>query len=185
MSRLPLWYVALTAAVGAQRLRELSLSRRNSRALIGRRAAARSYPLMVAAHVGLVTLPLVEAAALRRRSRVAWLWLGLLGASTLLRWWTIRTLGQRWNVQAIVPTDLRPATGGPYRFLRHPNYLAVALEFLALPMAGGAFVSAVGLSLLNAAVLFDRIREEERLLAQVPGYSEAFRGRARLVPGLL
>ncbi len=58
------------------------------------------------------------------------------------------------------------------------------MEFAALPLAGGAIWSALGLSLLNAFVLADRIREEERLLAAVPGYEKAFRGRARLVPGL-
>ena len=74
--------------------------------------------------------------------------------------------------------------GQTYRFLRHPNYLAVVLEFLALPLAGGAVASAAVLSLLNGAVLFDRIRAEERLLASIPGYEEAFAGRARLIPRL-
>ena len=171
-------------AVGAQRLRELALSRRNERAVRGPRAAARTYPLMVATHVGLCTLPLLEVALRRRRPRAPGLWVGVLGAATALRWWSIATLGGSWNVRAVVPTDLRPVTRGTYRFLRHPNYLAVALEFAALPLAGGATWSALGLSLLDGFVLADRIREEERLLAAVPGYEEAFRGRARLIPWL-
>jgi len=179
------WYLALTAAVGAQRLRELALSRRNERGLRGRRAATRTYPLMVAAHVGLCTVPLVEIAVRRRRPRLPLLWVAALGAATALRWWSIRSLGRSWNVRALVPDGLRPVTSGPYRFVRHPNYLAVAVEFLALPLAGGARWSALGLSLLNAAVLADRIRAEERLLAAAPGYEEAFRGRPRLIPGLL
>ena len=85
----------------------------------------------------------------------------------------------------MVPDDLRPVSSGPYRFVRHPNYLAVSLEFLALPLAGGAVWSALVLSMVNAGLLFDRIRSEERLLARVPGYEEAFKGRARLIPGLL
>lgn len=180
----PAWYVGLTALVGAQRLRELALSRRNERGVRGSRAAARTYPLMVAAHAGLCTLPLVEVALRRRRPRAPALWLGLLGAATALRWWSIGTLGASWNVRAVVPSDLRPVARGPYRFVRHPNYLAVALEFVALPLAGGATWSAVGLSVLDALVLADRIREEERLLGEVPGYEEAFAGRARLVPGV-
>lgn len=150
----------------------------------GPRAAARTYPLMVAAHAGLCTLPLVEVAVRRRRPRATPLWLTLLGAATALRWWSMGTLGESWNVRAVVPAGLRPVTSGPYRFVRHPNYLAVALEFVALPLAGGATWSALGLSLLNALVLADRIREEERLLSAVPGYEEAFRGRSRLLPGL-
>lgn len=175
----------MVAAVGAQRLRELALSRRNERGVLGSRAAARTYPLMVAAHAGLCTLPLLEAAVRGRRARAPAVWLGLLAASTALRWWAIGTLGESWNVRAVVPSDLRPVARGPYRFVRHPNYLAVALEFMALPLAGGATWCAVGLSLLDAAVLVDRIREEERLLAAVPGYEDAFRGRARLVPFVL
>jgi methyltransferase len=139
---------------------------------------------MVALHVALFAAPLCEVAALRRRPRAPLLWVGVLGGATALRWWSIRTLGAAWNVRAIVPSDLRPVTAGPYRFVRHPNYLAVALEFLALPMAGGAWLSALVLSALNGLVLWDRIREEERLLAGRPGYEEAFRGRARFIPGI-
>jgi methyltransferase len=77
-----------------------------------------------------------------------------------------------------------PATGGPYRYIRHPNYAAVCLEFLALPLAGGATRSATSLSCLNAVVLACRIRAEERLLARSPAYRRAFEGRARFIPGV-
>jgi methyltransferase len=171
--------------VGLQRLRELRLSRRLERDVAaGRQAAAATYPLMVALHVALFAAPLCEVAALRRRPRAPLLWVGVLGGATALRWWSIRTLGAAWNVRAIVPSDLRLVTAGPYRFVRHPNYLAVAVEFLALPMAGGAWLSALVLSALNGLLLWDRIREEERLLAGRPGYEEAFRGRARFIPGI-
>ena len=104
--------------------------------------------------------------------------------ATALRWWSIRSLGAAWNVRAIVPSNLRPVTVGPYRLVRHPNYLAVALEFLALPMAGGAWLSALVLSALNGVVLWDRIRQEEELLGRVSGYEKAFGRRARLIPGI-
>jgi methyltransferase len=180
-----LWFVGLTAVMAAQRLGELALSRRRERELVGgRQAAARSYPLMVAVHTALLTLPVVEVAALRRRPRAPLVWVGVLGAATLLRRWSIRTLGASWNARAVVPSDLRPVAEGPYRLVRHPNYVAVALEFLALPLAGGAWLSALGLSALNALVLFDRIREEERLLATVPGYEQTLGGKARFIPGI-
>src|SRR5262249_30709939 len=87
--RPPLWYVGLVAASGAQRVRELAVSRRNERGVNGRRAAARTYPLMVAAHVGLCTLPLLEVAVRRRRPWAPALWIGVLGAAAALRLWSI------------------------------------------------------------------------------------------------
>jgi methyltransferase len=182
--RPPPWYLGILAAEGLQRGRELRLSRRNETGLTAPRAAGRSYPLMVALHVALFLLPPVEVAALRRRPRLPWLWIGMLGGAVTLRWWSVSALGRRWNVRALVPDDLRPETGGPYRWLRHPNYLAVAVEFAALPMAGGAWLCALGLSFLNGLVLWDRIRDEERLLDRAPGYREAFAGRARFIPGI-
>ena len=179
------WYPWLLGLEGFARLGELLLSRRREqRAGPGPRAAARTYPLMVALNVALFAAPLAERAVARRRPRAPLLWTGVLAGATALRWWSIGTLGDAWNVRAAVPAELRPVTGGPYRYVRHPNYVAVALEFLALPLAGGAWVSALALSALNGLVLWDRIRDEERLLAAVPGYEEAFRGRARFIPGL-
>ncbi len=183
--RPPAWYLLLVGLTGAQRLRELARSRRNQRRASGPQAAPRTFPLMVALHVALFLLPPLEVAWTGRRARRPVLWVGLLGAATALRWWSIHELGPSWNVRAVVPDDLRPVTSGPYRFVRHPNYLAVALEMWALPMAGGAWRSAMILSSLNALVLWPRIRAEERLLMAVPGYDEAFRGKARFLPGVL
>ena len=138
---------------------------------------------MVAAHVGLVTLPLAEAWRGRRGPR--WGWLAVLAGATALRVWSIRSLGEEWNARAAVPADLRPVTSGPYRYVRHPNYVAVILEFLAVPMSAGAWRSAAFLSGLNAAVLADRIAAEERLLDASPAYRAAFEGRARFIPGVV
>ena len=181
MARAPGWYVALLAGVGAVRLGELALSRSNESITGGTRAAPGSFPLMVAAHVGLLTVPLVEA-SLRGTRRPRWGWVGVLGAATVLRAWSIRSLGPAWNVRAAVPEDLEPVVAGPYRFIRHPNYVAVILEFAALPMIAGAWVSASVLSAVNAAVLYDRIRDEERLLDASPAYRRAFARRYRFLP---
>jgi methyltransferase len=182
--RVPRWYLAVLALAGAERLQELAVSRRRERQVEGRRAASRSYPLMFGVHVALFTLPLLEVVGLRRQSRAPGLWVSLLGGATALRLWSIRSLGRSWNVRAVVPSDLRPVEVGPYRWIRHPNYLAVVVEILALPLAGGAWLSALGLSALDAAVLFDRIRDEERLLREVPGYEEAFGRKSRFIPGI-
>lgn len=182
-ARVPSWYLALLAAIALTRLRELAVSRSNEAALGGVRAAPRTYPLMVAAHIGLLTLPLVEVAGNPRR-RPRWRWAVVLAGATALRIWSVHSLGTAWNVRASVPADLEPVASGPYAYIRHPNYLAVILEFLALPLIAGARVSAVVLSALNAAVLFDRIRAEERLLQASPAYRHAFGKRSRFIPGV-
>jgi methyltransferase len=179
----PTGRLALTAGLGLQRLVELRWSARNlERSGPGPRAAAATFPLMVAANAGLFVTcairrhrppppPLLEAAALT----------GLAGALGL-RLWVIRSLGDAWNVQASVAPTTAVVTGGPYRWVRHPNYVAVALEFACLPLAIGAYAEAALLSLGNAAVLWPRIREEEALLAALPGYPEAFAGVPRFLP---
>jgi methyltransferase len=182
--RVPWWYAILLAGIGVERLRELDVSRTHERSLSGSPAAPASYPLMVAAHAGLVTLPLLEA-SLRRIRRPRWGWVAVLAGATALRVWSIRSLGSSWNVKAVVPPDLEPVERGPYRYVRHPNYLAVILEFAAVPLIAGAWLSAVVLSAVNTVVLADRIREEERLLDESPAYRERFSRRARFIPGIL
>lgn len=185
LRRLPRLYVGLVLVEAGFRLAELRLSARNERGGSAPRAAGSRYPLMVATHATLFVAPLLEVAlADRRPGRAAPVWAGLLAAATGLRWWAIGSLGRSWNVRAAVPPDLQPVTAGPYRFVRHPNYLAVILEFAALPMAGGAWISAAALSAVHAAVIADRIREEERLLDRVPGYRTSLGSRARFIPGI-
>lgn len=180
----PVWYVGLLAAVGLQRLHELAVSRAHEREVPGTRAAARTYPLMVATHAALVTLPLLEVwGRPDRKPRQSWA--VVLAGATALRIWTIRTLGSSWNARASVPANLEPVTSGPYRLIRHPNYVAVIAEFAALPLLAGAWKSALVLSTLNAAVLCDRITSEERLLDASPAYRKAFAGRARFIPGII
>ena len=180
----PGWYLGLIGLTGLQRLRELQISARNESDTGGERAAAGSYPMMVAAHIALFTLPLIEVSLRRRRPPVALALVGagVLAAATALRWWSIRSLGPAWNVRAAVPEALRPVTRGPYRWIRHPNYVAVALEFAALPLAGGAWISAILLSALNAGVLALRIPAEERLLERSPEYVALVSGKPRFIP---
>jgi len=173
---------ALVAGLGAMRLAELAVSARNQRRSgAGTAAAPRSFPAMVGVNLALFVLclrprrrqppPALEAAALSG-----------LAAAVLLRLWVIRSLGDAWNVRAVVPERMRVVRTGPYRFVRHPNYVAVALEFACLPLAVGAYSEAVLLSAANTAVLVPRIRAEEALLDRVPGYREAFRGMPRFLP---
>ena len=82
-----------------------------------------------------------------------------------LRWWCIRTLGRQWNTRVIVVPDLTPVTGGPYRWISHPNYVAVVVEGIALPLIHACWVTAVVFTVLNAALLSVRIRVENAALA--------------------
>jgi len=175
----------LVVASGGLRLIELRRSSRNERAVgAGDHPAAGHYPAMVGLHVALHVLPLAEVFWCRRRARFPWLWAGVLGAGTALRWWSIASLGAAWNARGAVPDALPIVTRGPYRIIRHPNYVAVALDFLALPLAGGARVSALLLTALNGVVLAERVREEERRLFAVPDYRAAFERRKRFLPGV-
>jgi methyltransferase len=166
-------FTVLVALVALERLAELVVSTRNaawSRARGGRESGQGHYPVMVALHTGLLVAMLVEAWARRPDvpAGLAWTMLALVVASQALRWWCIATLGHRWNTRVIVVPDLPPVTGGPYRLLRHPNYVAVVVEGLALPLVHAAWITAVVFTLANAAVLTVRIRTEDAALATLP-----------------
>jgi methyltransferase len=94
--------------------------------------------------------------------------LALVIASQALRWWCISTLGQRWNTLVVIVPGMPRVTGGPYRWLSHPNYVAVVIEGIALPMVGFAWVTAIIFTVLNAALLTVRLRVENQALATLP-----------------
>ncbi|HEV7672099.1 MAG TPA: isoprenylcysteine carboxylmethyltransferase family protein [Thermoanaerobaculia bacterium] len=180
-------YLLLIALVAVQRLAELALSKRNlalALAAGGKEVESGHYPVMVALHTAFLIACPVEVYLFDRPFVPA---LGLvcgivLAFATCLRYWAIGTLGARWNTRIVVVPGAAPVVGGPFRFLRHPNYLAVILEIAFLPLLHGAWVTAVVFSLANAALLRVRISAEEKALAEVSGYERAFAGRPRLIP---
>ncbi|HEY4574358.1 MAG TPA: isoprenylcysteine carboxylmethyltransferase family protein, partial [Thermoanaerobaculia bacterium] len=107
----------------------------------------------------------------------------LVVLATGLRYWVISTLDGRWTTRIVVLPGASPITGGPYRFLRHPNYLAVITEMLALPLAHTAWLTAIVFSVLNGLILRVRIRAEEEALARMTDYGTVFASRPRLMPG--
>ncbi len=149
--------------VTAQRGAELVLSQRHTKALTARGAveiAAGHYPLMVAVHAAwLISLwTFGHDQPIDRAALVAYL--ALQG----LRVWVMATLGARWTTRIIVLPNAPLVTGGPYRYLRHPNYAVVAGEIAILPLMLGLTWVAVIFTVLNAAILFIRIRAEDRAL---------------------
>jgi methyltransferase len=172
------WFVVLLALVGAERVAELRVSRRNcdwSLTRGGREFGAGHYPVMVALHSALLVGAAVEVVALDRpfHPGLGWPALAVVVAAQGLRWWCVRTLGPRWNTKVIVVPGLAPIRLGPYARLRHPNYLAVVVEGLALPLVHTAWVTAAGFTVLNAVLLRHRIRVEDAALAEAAGSGPA------------
>jgi methyltransferase len=111
---------------------------------------------------------------------LGWACLGGALLAQALRYWAIGTLGDRWNVRVLVWPAYQPVTAGPYRYLRHPNYLAVTVELLLVPLIHGAWICAAFYTAANALLLRVRILTEEKALGQA--YATAFADRPRLIP---
>ena len=160
--------IAILALVTLSRLVELPKARANARRLIaagGHEVAPGQYPLIVALHAGwLLSLWLL---ALNRP--IDLVPLALFGIIECGRIWVLRTLGKRWTTRIIVVPGEQLVAGGPYKYLNHPNYAVVIAEIALLPLVFGLWQVALIFSLLNAALLTIRIREENRALASLRG----------------
>lgn len=153
--------VAVLTLVTLQRLMELVLARRNTRILIaqgGIEIGAGHYPLIVALHAAW----LAGLWALAWNRPIDFALLGVFAGLQALRLWVLASLRERWTTRIIIVPGLPLVRKGPYRFLRHPNYLIVAAEILILPLAFGLTAFAVLFSALNAVMLAVRIRTENR-----------------------
>jgi len=192
MEKLPVdvWaYLGLLVAVGAGRLLEMRLSRRHQRALqaLGfSREPERGFALMVSLHTGVLVAAAVEVVWARRPLIVAVAIPALLAflLANALRWWVIRAMAAHWNVNVVNSLALGVVSGGPYRFVRHPNYVAVFVELLALPLVHTAWVTALLATALHVVVLRRRLALEESVLDADPAYRAAMSGKPRFVPRL-
>jgi methyltransferase len=167
-------FVGLVVLVACARLVELRVAARNlawARARGGVERGAGHYPVMVALHTALLVGAPLEVWLADRPfvpALAGTMLLLLLGAHAL-RWWCIRSLGPQWNTRVVVVPGLPLVARGPYRWswLRHPNYVAVVAEGLALPLVHGAWLTAVLFTVANLVLLTWRVRVEERALAEL------------------
>jgi methyltransferase len=163
------WFTGLIVLVALERLVEMIIARRNAKWAFSHGAkeyGAEHYPVMVALHMSLLVAALAEVWLLDPKPIPALtaVSLLLLAGTMSLRYWVIATLGHRWNTRVIVLPESQVVTGGPFRFLRHPNYLAVCTEVAVLPLVHAAFITAIVFSVANALLLRVRIRIEENAL---------------------
>jgi methyltransferase len=166
------WYTLLIIAVGAERVAELVVSKRNqewSREQGGTEFGGGHYPTMVALHTAFLLGCLVEPIVAHRPfiPTLGFSMLVIVAAAQALRWWCITTLGTQWNTRVIVVPGAPRVTGGPYRLIPHPNYVAVVVEGIALPLVHSSWVTALVFTVLNAALLRTRIKVENAALASL------------------
>jgi methyltransferase len=185
----PLWYAALAAAVAADRLIAVVQSRRNRRQLRSEGAQ----PVHDPSFFGLAFLHTAYLVA--APLEVAWFgrpvltWLAVpalvvLIAATVLRFWAVRTLADHWNLSVVASQSLGPVTTGPYRFIRHPNYVAIVLEVAALPLVHTAWITALCATLAQIPLLARRISVEEKILMSDPAYRKQMGAKPRFFPQL-
>ena len=167
------FFLLLVALVALERLAELALSRRHERVLRARGAVehgAGHYPAMVAVHGALLAGAPAEVLLLDRPFLpwLGWPMLALVAGTMALRYWVVASLGTRWTTRVLVERDVPLVSGGPFRLLPHPNYLAVAVEVVALPLVHTAWVTALACGAANLVVLARRIRVEDAALGRRP-----------------
>ncbi len=181
-------YLGLIGLVVLERLVELVITERNARSLRARggfEVGRAHFVPMALLHAWLLAAAPLEVFWLERPFVPA---LGvpmllLLAATMGLRYWAITSLGDRWTTRVFVVPEEPPVAKGPYRWLRHPNYLAVIVEVAALPLVHTAWWTALAFSAANLLVLRTRIRVEEEALESHSEYRQVLGDRPRLVPG--
>jgi methyltransferase len=184
------YYFTFLGLFAARKVLDQVRSKRNIRRLEEQRqilpSSDRAFPWMLLAHVAFFVLTPLEVVLLERKFLLA-LGLPMIGLfllAMLLRWWATAVLKEQWNSKVVVPEDLQPVTTGPYRVLRHPNYLAISLELLAAGLMYSAYLSTIIVTVLNLFAIIRRIRTEEEVLFKIPAYRAAMANKSRLIPGI-
>ncbi len=171
-------FTVLVLLVGFERIAELVVSKRNAAWSMergGKEYGQGHYPPMAILHTALLFGAIAEVWLLRPPfvPVLGVVMVLVLIATQALRWWCIVTLGPRWNTRVIIVPGMPPVASGPYRFLSHPNYVAVVAEGIALPLVHTAWITAVVFTVLNAWLLTVRLRCENAALAELPSATSA------------
>jgi len=180
-------YLLLLAAVGVERLIELAISRRHAEQAFARGGVEygqRHFRAMQLLHTVFLLACALEVWSLQRPFLpwLGWPMLGLVCGAQGLRYWAVAALGPAWNTRVIVVPGGRSVKRGPYRFLRHPNYVAVVVEGVALPLVRTAWITALVFSVANLFVLAVRVRCEEAALVRHTDWANRFGATPRFLP---
>jgi methyltransferase len=182
-------FLGLLLAVAGLRFFELRISKKHQLEMTSRGACKVKDPYfrwMAAFHTAVLLGAAGETVFLHRPlvPALAVPMLILFFAANLVRWWVIRTLGDHWNVQVVDSTKLGFVTSGPFRYVRHPNYAAVFVEMIALPLIHSAWMTALAGALAHSVVLSLRLSVEDPVLLANPDYAAAMGSKPRFFPGL-
>jgi methyltransferase len=182
-------FLLLLLVVAALRVVELRISKRHQKVLKAQGAGKAKdpiFPVMAMFHTLVLIGAAVEVVFLHRPflPALAIPMIALFVLANIVRWWVIRTLGQHWNVGVMDSTRLGVITTGPFRYVRHPNYAAVFVEMIALPLIHTAWITALFGAITHILVLSFRLSAEERVLFADPAYSAAMSSKPRFLPGL-
>lgn len=166
---------------------EVRLSRRNSKNLLkqgAREIAPGTLPLMTALYVLMYAGAICEFLWLRKSISVpVFCGFGVLYAGAkALKYWAVKSLGPFWTMKVLIVPGSHAVVSGPYRWIRHPNYVAVLMEIAGTTLSGKAYITCLGVLVLFSIVLYHRIRREEEALAGYTDYSGSMAGKRRFVP---
>lgn len=174
-----MFFTTLIVIVIIQRVVELIIAKKNEKWIRqqgGYEVGASHYPLMVMMHCTFFVVLILEVVLFKRSLSVLWLlFLTLFLLAQIGRFWCLYSLGKFWNTKIIVLPNANVIRKGPYRLVKHPNYLIVSLELLTLPLLFNAYVTALVFTFLNLAILSKRIPIEEAALKEVTNYDILFK----------
>ena len=162
-----MYFIIFISFLILQRLSELWIAKRNEKWLLQQGAVQygqRHYPFMVAMHT-LFIISLILEYTLKGALQISWLFLALFMTVLLFKFWALSSLGKYWNTKIYRIPGVYPVKSGPYKFLKHPNYMEVVCEIAIIPLIFHLYYTAILFTILNAAMLTVRISEENRVWA--------------------
>jgi len=182
-------FVILVCLLIFQRISELFLAARNERWMKqqgGVEFGGKHYRLMVAMHSMFLVCFIAEKVIFNKESSPVFLpLLFLFLLAQILRIWAIRSLGRYWNTKIMVVPGASVIRKGPYRYIKHPNYLVVSIEIGIIPLLFSAYITFALFTLLNVFILSVRISNEEKALSRLTEYETVFQSSHRFVPKLI
>jgi methyltransferase len=172
-----------------QRITELIIAKRNEKWMVSQGAiefGRGHYPAMVAIHTAFFLSFILEVAYFQKFLSAYWPWLLAIFLFTQgMRVWALTSLGRFWNTKIIILPGAEVVKKGPYKIIKHPNYLIVAVELIVIPLMFNAFITMMAFTVLNIIILSIRIPAEEKALKELTEYEHRFNKQGRFVPNLL